>query len=216
MKVEYPTSYLVWDLETSGLEKENCKILEIGCATVYKGEITQRKSWLLNHQMEIDPKITEITGITKELLDKEGRDPKECFKEFIEILLADQQAAHLTHNGVRFDIEWLAYHVAKTLGWTVGQHKEFYDQLQKTALDTAVFIKAHKLGLTRKWDETFYQWANRVMNTIAKGVKYNVAICCQELGIDASQVTQHRALGDVELTNEIYKKIRARHLETLH
>ena len=45
------------------------------------------------------------------------------------------------------------------------------------------------------------------MNTFAKGVKYNVAICCEELGVDRTGITQHRALGDCELTHEIYKKL---------
>lgn len=205
--LHYPTTYLVWDLETSGLDKETCKILEIGCAIVRDGEITERKSWVLNHGIEIPANITEITGITSELIAAEGKDPKQAMQEFLDILLSDQDGAHLTHNGMRFDIEWLAYHVAKTFGWTVGQHKDFLTQLYRNALDTAVFIKAQKLGMGRAWNETFKNFADRVMNTIAKGVKYNVAICCEELGIDKEGLVQHRALGDVELTHRIYQKL---------
>ena len=206
-KLHYPTTYLVWDLETSGLEKEACKILEIGCATVHDGQIVERKSWVLNHGIEIPANITEITGITAELIAAEGKDPKQAMTEFLDILLSNQDGAHLTHNGMRFDIEWLAYHVAKTFGWTVGQHKEFLEQLYRNAIDTAVFVKAGKLDMPRRWNETFKDWADRVMNTFAKGVKYNVAICCEELGVDRAGITQHRALGDVELTHEIYKKL---------
>lgn len=206
-EILYPKTYLVWDLETSGLDKETCKILEIGCMKVSNGEVVERKSWVLNHGIEIPENITAITGITKELIDKEGQDPKKALSEFLDVILADQDEAHLTHNGMRFDIEWLAYHVAKALGFTVGQHKELLAALYTRALDTAVFVKAGKLGMQRRWDESFKEWADRVMNTIAKGVKYNVAICCEEMGIDKTKVTQHRALGDVELTNEIYKKI---------
>ena len=149
-KLHYPTTYLVWDLETSGLEKESCKILEIGCATVHDGQIVERKSWVLNHGIEIPANITEITGITNELIAAEGKDPKQAMTEFLDILLSNQEGAHLTHNGIRFDIEWFA-----------------------------------------------------------KGVKYNVAICCEELGVDRTGITQHRALGDCELTHEIYKKLLA-------
>lgn len=207
MQIKYPTTYLAWDLETTGLDKEACHILEIGCATVHDGEIVERKSWLLNHGIEIPENITAITGITKELIDAEGVDPKKALEDFLNILLSNQEAPHLTHNGMRFDIEWLAYHVAKTLGWTVGQHKDFLANLYGRAIDTAVFVKARKLGMERGWNESFKDWTDRVMNTFAKGVKYNVAICCEELGVDVSKMTAHRALGDVELTHEIYKKI---------
>lgn len=209
MKIAYPTTYLAWDLETTGLEKEACHILEIGCMLVHDGEEVSRRSWMLNHNIEVPEKITEITGITKAIVDAEGMDPKKALEEFLEVILNNQHIAHLTHNGMRFDIEWLAYHVAKTLGWTVGQHKDFLAHLYKNAIDTAVFVKAQKLGMDRGWNETFKEWADRVMNTFAKGVKYNVAICCQELGVDNSKLTAHRALGDVEATHEIYKKILA-------
>jgi len=210
MKTEYPSTYLVWDLETSGLQKENCQILEIGCARVdFGGQIKERKSWILNHSIEIPEKITEITGITKELIDKEGVEPKAAFKEFLDIILSYQDRAHLTHNGIRFDIEWLAYHIAKTFGWTVGQHKDFLNVLHNTAIDTAVFMKAKKLKMDRKWNESYSDFAKRVMNVFAKGVTYNVKVCCEELGVDMENIAQHRALGDVELTNEIYKKLMA-------
>jgi len=207
MKIQYPTTYIAWDLETSGLEKEACKILEIGYAKVVGGEIVDTKSWVLDHGIEIPENIQALTGITAETIRTEGMDPKKAMEEFLSIMLSDQDMPHLTHNGIRFDIEWLAYHMAKTLGWTVGEHKEFLAQLNRNAIDTAVFVKAGKLNMDRKWNETFIDWANRVMNTFAKGVKYNVGICCEEMGIDRSTVTQHRALGDIHLTNEIYKKI---------
>lgn len=207
MQVKYPTTYIAWDLETTGLEKESCHILEIGCAMINDGEIVERKSWLLNHGIEIPEGATAVHGIDKALVDAEGTDPKKAIEEFLNILLQDQHMAHLTHNGVRFDIEWLAYHAAKMLGWTVGEHRQFLDNLQSRAIDTAVFVKAGKLGMERGWNEPYINWANRVMNTIAKGVKYNVAICCEELGIDTKEMTAHRALGDVEATVAIYKKL---------
>ncbi len=205
--IQYPNTYIVWDLETSGLVKEECKILEIGCITVHGGEIIERKNWLLNYNIEIPEQVSAIHGITKELLDAEGKDPKEVMTEFLSILLGNQEAAHLTHNGLRFDIEWLAYHAAKTLGWTVGEHKQFLESMNARALDSAVFVKAKKLGMERRWNETFLEWGMRVMNTMAKGVKYNVALCVEELGIDATKLTAHRALGDCEMTHEIYKRV---------
>lgn len=206
--LEYPENYLVWDLETSGLEKEAAKILEIGCFVVKKGEVTERKSWLLHHPgIELSAQIVEITGITELMLEEQGVDPVLAIKEFVDFIYSHPGFAHITHNGIKFDIEWLAYHAAKSLGWTVGQHKDFLAKMHRNAIDTAVFVKAGKLGMKRMWNETFKEFADRVMGVFAKGVKYNVGLCCEEMGIDKSKVTQHRALGDVELTHEIYKKL---------
>jgi DNA polymerase III epsilon subunit-like protein len=203
--MKYPNTYVAWDLETSGLNPEDAVILEIGAAIVENGEITDRKSWLLNYGMTISAETTSITGITKDLIDAEGRDPGTCLAELMEILTPD--TPHLTHNGMRFDIPFLAHHLSKTFGKTVGEHRDLIAWLNRRAIDTAVFVKAQKLGMEWKWGETFPEFATRVMNTIAKGVKYNVAICCEELGIDKGDLVQHRALGDVELTHRIYQAI---------
>lgn len=207
MKIEYPTTYIVWDLETSGLIKEKCKILEIGYMKVHEGEVVERKNWILDNKIDISEEITGITGIDNELIYMEGIEPKVAMSEFLNVLLEDQDMAHLTHNGMRFDIDWLAYHMAKTLEWSVGDHSRFYEKMFQNAIDTAVFMKAGKLGMKRKWNETYREYTNRVMNTFAKGVKYNVKLCCEEFGIDMNNITLHRALGDCEMTHQIYKHL---------
>lgn len=206
-KIIYPTSYIVWDLETNGFKAPENKILEIGLFKIENGVVVDTKRWVLNYGIEISAEITAINGMTKEIIDAEGRDPKVCLEEFLQYVR--ESKANLTHNGVRFDIPFLVDSVLGTLGetWTIERIEKLRSHLESTALDTAVFVKGGKLGMSRLWNESFKQYADRVMNTIARGVKYNVGICCQELGIDMSKATQHRALGDVEFTNEIFKAL---------
>lgn len=204
-KLQYPKSYIVWDLETNGFKAPACKILEIGMFKIEDGEVVETKRWVLNYGIEISPEITAINGMTKEIIDAEGRDPKECLLEFLDYVR--ECKGNLTHNGIRFDIPFLVDSIMGTLEWNLETCEKVRRHLDATALDTAVFVKAGKLNMSRLWNESFKQYADRVMNVMAKGVKYNVGICCEELGIDKSKVTQHRALGDVELTNEIFKKI---------
>lgn len=198
-------SLIVWDLETSGfVDNPDARILEIGAFKVVNGEVQQETRWMLNHDIEIPEKITELTGITKGEIDRDGREPRECVSEFMTLLA--QADHHLTHNGFRFDIPFLT----KQLRELFGPGFDFYQQcLEANGIDTAVYYKAQKLGLKQEEGETFKQFADRVMEIRAKGVKYNVGIACDELGIDRSKVEQHRALADVELTYEIYKKITA-------
>lgn len=201
-KIAYPKSYIAWDLETSGLKAPDAKILEIGAMRVHNGEIVQEKRWVLKHDIVISEEITAINGMTNELMNAEGRDPAQCFGEFVDFL--SLEVAHLTHNGMRFDIPFL---VNSLRHWKIRQLAQFENMLYRNALDTAVFVKSGKMGSERMWNETFKEFADRVMNVPIKGLKYNVGICCDELGIDRSKIQQHRALGDVALTIEIYKAL---------
>ena len=55
--------YIVWDLETTGFVAPESKILEIGCHICYEDGSIEDKNWLLNNNVEIPEKITEITSI---------------------------------------------------------------------------------------------------------------------------------------------------------
>jgi DNA polymerase III epsilon subunit-like protein len=74
--------------------------------------------------------------------------------------------------------------------------------------------KAKKLGTDRHWDETFNDFTKRVMNIKAYGVKFKIGIACEESQIDKTGLTQHRAMADVILMNEIFKKLISRELQT--
>lgn len=208
MKLAFPTDYIVWDLETSGLKVgDGARILEIGAARVVNGAIVERKSWLLNHNIEIPDFITAINGITKEMIDAEGVDPKKAMDEFFSFFPIGN-TPHLTHNGIRFDIPFLVDSAALIYPEaTFGRLEGLSGKLYASAIDTAVLVKGKKLEMERQWSESFKEYADRVMQIMAKGVKYNVETCCAELDISMEGVTQHRALGDVELTNEIYTRL---------
>lgn len=195
---------LVWDLETTGFVAPECKILEIG-AFIVKDGVVEEKHWVFQNNVEIPEKITEITGITKEIIDAEGRDPKECLQEFLPLFKRCKQ--NLTHNGIRFDIPFLTDFAESVLEWTPEEKKAVVGLIRQSAFDTAVHFKAKKCGMRQADSETFVIFADRVMNTRAFGVKYTLGLCCDELAIDRTKVVQHRALADVFLTHEIFKKI---------
>lgn len=205
-KVKFPNTYIAFDLETSGLDPKKDKILEIGCMGVKDGKITGSQSWILKHEgLVISPEITAINGIDQAIVDKEGVNPKQAMEEFLRIF--NSYSAHLTHNGIRFDIPFLAEQAQQIIGWNYAEMVDFTNGANKNAIDTAALYKgAFVLETERMWNESFHDFAIRVMNVIQRG-KYNVGHCCDELGIDRTQVTQHRALGDIALTHQIYQKL---------
>lgn len=63
-----PEDYVALDLETTGLDPEWDSIIEIGMVRVRHGEVAAEYGTLVNPGVEIDEFITELTGITNDML----------------------------------------------------------------------------------------------------------------------------------------------------
>lgn len=105
--------YVVFDIETTGLNPKFCKIIEIGAVKVKNGEVTDRFSHFINPEMPIPYNITKLTSITDEMvMDKETYEvilPK--FLDFV------GDSVLVAHNA-RFDTGFIRKY-AHTLGYTV-------------------------------------------------------------------------------------------------
>lgn len=205
--IAFPKSYIVWDLETTGLDPITGHIVEVAAVRVANGEIVETYTAILNNGVDIPVEASNVHHITREKCEAEGIDPKEALDKLMAMLNGAE--ANVTHNGQRFDIPFLAQVTLRlgVGGLSAEEHRNFFEKVWSRSIDTAVIMKAKKLGLVRAWNESFVDFATRVMSIKAFGVKYNVSVCCDDLGIDRSNATLHRAGGDVDLTNEIYKAL---------
>jgi DNA polymerase III epsilon subunit-like protein len=201
----FPQSYMVWDLETTGLDPFSCDIVEFACLMVENGQVVNRYSSLINWETSIPKEASDIHGITTEMVQKDGL-PAETALNTIYMLFAKYKH-HVTHNGIRFDIPFLLNAFNK-VGTFTKEHLDALEiRLVNNAIDTAVIIKGQKIDLKRLYNETFWSYGQRVMEAKVAGIKFNVGSVCDELGIDRTGITQHRAEGDVELTAQIFKSI---------
>lgn len=62
-------NFVVFDVETTGLDPNYCEIIEIGAVKVTDGKVCEKFSVLLKPHNPISYKITEITGITNEMVE---------------------------------------------------------------------------------------------------------------------------------------------------
>ena len=202
--MQYPKSYLVWDLETTGLDPKRDRILEVAFTSVVDGRVTSEYSAILNHDIEIPEEASRIHGITKEKTLLEGRNPAEVLDILVEEIDACQMM--VTHNGIMFDRFFLMEELLR-LGYHPLRVELIGKKMAEYHFDTAGFFKARKLGLEQQENESFADLAQRAFNVRAYGLKYNVKACCEDLGVDMTGIAQHRAMGDVILTQRIYKKL---------
>lgn len=67
---------IFFDTETSGLNFRDDRIIELAMFTVCNGEVKDKYDKFINIGKPLAPNITKITGITNEMLRKEGIDEK--------------------------------------------------------------------------------------------------------------------------------------------
>lgn len=78
-------SYVSIDLETSGLDPKQDRILEIAAIKVVEGEVADTFETLVNAGVHLNERIISLTGISEEMT-KEGAEPAGAIKKCVEFI----------------------------------------------------------------------------------------------------------------------------------
>ena len=95
--------FCVFDIETTGLDTKNCKIIELGAIIVDDGKLTETFSSFVNPHESIRPDTTDLTSIT---------DADVINAPDIDVVLADfkrfsRDTVLVGHNAISFDFPFL-------------------------------------------------------------------------------------------------------------
>lgn len=121
-RVMLEETYIVFDVETTGFNAYGeDQIIEIGAVKLFDGKVIDSFSKLIDPKRKLVKKITEITGITDEML-KGQPSEEEVVKEFLDFIGDYTLVAH----NAKFDISFLESAIKK--------YK--FNELNNTVLDT--------------------------------------------------------------------------------
>ena len=84
---------VVFDLETTGFYPHKDRIIEIGAVILHEGKVTDRFSTFVNPKQEISERITELTGITNDMV-RGAPYEEEAIPRFIEFIAGRTLCAH--------------------------------------------------------------------------------------------------------------------------
>ncbi len=99
-----PETYVVVDLETTGLSPDTHEIIEIGAVMVKERQVAAQFQALVQTQhTKIPPSVEKLTGLTDEMLVSEGKELALALQEFLEFA-ADHPV--VSHNA-NFDYQFI-------------------------------------------------------------------------------------------------------------
>lgn len=86
-------SFVVFDIETTGLSAQNCGITQIAAVRYRGGELLDTFETLVDPEMPIPPEITKLTGITDEMVAGAPK-RKEAVERFLQFADGQMMVAH--------------------------------------------------------------------------------------------------------------------------
>lgn len=97
---------IYFDTETTGLDRFYDQIIELAMVTVIDGEIVEEYDKFIKFDGSLSPKISNLTGITDEMLKIEGVNEESVAKDLKERLSKD--TLMIAHN-CNFDLSFVYY-----------------------------------------------------------------------------------------------------------
>lgn len=202
-------TYVVLDFETTGLSSKYDAIIEFGAVKVVKGLIRERINILINpgSDVEITPKITQLTGITPSML--VGQPSLETALPKINEFIKD--AILVTHNA-EFDIAFLN---AARAQFGIGKVEN--PIINTLPLSRYLFpnSRSHRLGELARNLEVEYDQIRAHRADYDAEVLNSVWQAMIAKFVEVNPNVTHEDLANLEADQELYKHIFPKHVVVL-
>ena len=129
--------YVVFDIETTGLDTDNDRIIELGAVKVKDGIVIEVFDKLVNPGIEISDFITSINGISNEMVE-DADYPGVVLTQFNKFL--DGVEFIVGHNAYRFDYPFLQ-----------SEFKRNFIKHEKLPVKDTIFIARNKVQRLRSY-----------------------------------------------------------------
>ncbi|MDE6182186.1 MAG: PHP domain-containing protein, partial [Eubacteriales bacterium] len=192
--------FVVFDLETTGLNREINKIIEIGAVKVKNGEIIDRFSAFINPNEKLSEEIINLTKITDEMLE-DAEDESIVVPKFFEFFKDAVLVAHNAKFDMGFIKKWAERNgrtVTNTVLDTVGVSRTLFPEMTKHTLN----VLAKKLNVSLENHHRAVDDAEATAHIFVK---------CIEIFKNDHNVTDLEGINNLARTNIDVKKLRPNH-----
>ncbi|NCP72114.1 3'-5' exonuclease [archaeon] len=150
--------YIVLDIETTGLNRSKDQITEIAALKLEGNRIVDKFETLINPQMKIPAEITQLTGITDDMV-KEKPTIQEVLPNFIDFIKKDILVAH---NAI-FDIGFINHNLNLHLNQTLENKNICTMNLAKKIIST---MPSYRLSSLCNYFDIKNEYAHRAMSDV--------------------------------------------------
>lgn len=166
----YVPDYVVFDLETTGLNAARDSIIEISALKVENRVITDTFSTLVNPECAIPYHATEINGITSDMV----VDAPLIEEALANFLVFSEGQVLVGHNIHTFDLNFVNHFADRLFNKTI--ENDYIDTLYMSR-SCLPQLKSHKLTALAEYFKISAEGAHRAMNDCIMNQK-----CYEELG----------------------------------
>lgn len=142
-------SYVIMDLETTGLDVDKDRIIELGTIKIIDENITDTYGCFVKQDMTIPDNVKELTGITNEMINEKGVDEEEAIKKLMEFVGKNKVVGY----NINFDLSFIR------------------KSCERYKIDNAIKKSMDVLKIARK---KLYNVENYKLETVAKALNIEV------------------------------------------